>query len=350
MYNRRFEIAVCLSFFCATVGWARTSDVAKPKQPVATVDGQPIYDEDLAPSVEGQLQPLRNQEYEIKRKALDNLIEQKMLETTAKKKGLTTEKLLDQEVNSKIPDPSDAELEGYYVGLKVTRPFAEVKTQLRDGYKQAKIQQLRQDYLKTLRADSKVIVLLSAPRVEVAYDPARVRGNPKAPVMIVEFSDYQCPYCHQVEPTVKELLAKYGDKVSLSYRDFPLTAIHSQALISAEASRCALEQGKFWEYHDQLFTASKLEKDDLIEYARNLKLDDKQFGTCLSSEKYKADIEKDEQEGRKAGVNGTPGFFINGVALSGSQPKDAFTRVIDDELARASNQPTASVRITRAEH
>jgi protein-disulfide isomerase len=314
------------------------------------VDGQPIYDEDLAPSVEGQLQPLRNQEYEIKKKALDNLIEQKMLEAAAKKKGLTTEKLLDQEVNSKVPDPSDAELEGYYLGQgRVTLPFAEVKAKLRDGYKQAKIRQVREDYLKALRADLKVVVLLSAPRVEVAYDPARVRGNPKAPVMIVEFSDYQCPYCHQVEPTVKEVLAKYGDKVSLSYRDFPLTAIHSQAMIAAEASRCAEEQGKFWEYHDQLFAASKLEKDSLIEYARNLKLDDKQFESCLTSEKYKADIDKDLQEGKKAGITGTPGFFINGVALSGAQGQDAFVRVIDDEVARKSNHATASVHVSRAE-
>ncbi len=220
---------------------------------------------------------------------------------------------------------------------RVTLPFAEVKTKLRDAYKQAKIQHAREDYLKTLRADSKVVVLLSAPRIEVAYDPARLRGNPKAPVMIAEFSDYQCPYCRQVEPTVKDLLTKYGDKVSFSYRDFPLTAIHSQAQISAEASRCSLEQGKFWEYHDQLFTASKLEKDDLLEYARNLKLDDTQFGSCLNSGKYKADIEKDLQEGRKAGISGTPGFFINGVALSGAQPKDAFARVIDEELARKSN-------------
>ena len=348
--RRYFDIALCLSLFCVAAGSAQTSPAAKAKQPVATVDGQPIYDEDLASSVEGQLQPLRTQEYEIKRKALDSLIEQKMLEAAAKKKGLTADKLLDQEVNSKIPDPSDAELEGYYVGLKVTRPFADVKAQLRDGYKQAKIQQARQDYLKNLRAESNVVVLLSAPRVEVAYDPARLHGNPKAPVMIVEFSDYQCPYCHSVEPTVKELLAKYGDSVSLAYRDFPLTTIHSQAMISAEASRCALEQGKFWEYHDQLFTASKLEKNDLIEYAHNLKLDDKQFESCLTSEKYKADIDKDTQEGRKAGVNGTPGFFINGVFINGAQPKDAFTRVIDDELARKNNHPTASVSITRVDH
>src|SRR6266404_3389722 len=349
MCHFRLALLFCVSAFFATTSLAQNAATAKPKQPVATVDGQPIYDEDLASSVEGQLQPLRNQEYEIKRKALDSLIEQKMLESASKKKGLTTEKLLDQEVNSKVPDPSDAQLEGYYVGLKVTRPFADVKTQLRDGYKQAKIRQAREDYLKALRADLKVVVLLSAPRVEVAYDPARLRGNPKAPVMIVEFSDYQCPYCHSVEPTVKELLTKYGDKVSLSYRDFPLTAIHSQAMISAEASRCALEQGKFWEYHDQLFAASKLEKDDLIGYARNLKLDDKQFESCLTSEKYKADIEKDEQAGRKAGVNGTPGFFINGVALSGAQGLDAFARVIDDELARKSNPKTVSISVSRVE-
>jgi protein-disulfide isomerase len=129
-------------------------------------------------------------------------------------------------------------------------------------------------------------------------------------------------------------LAKYGDKVSLSYRDFPLTQIHSQAEIAAEASRCALEQGKFWEYHDQLFATSKLEKDDLFEYARNVKLDEKQFGTCLASEKYKADIEKDLQAGRKAGITGTPGFFINGVEASGNQPQESFARIIEDELSR----------------
>src|SRR6266700_877582 len=212
MCHFRFALLLCMSAFFAVTSLAQNAETPKPKQPVATVDGQPIFDEDLAPAVEGQLQPLRNQEYEIKRKVLDNLIEQKMLEVAAKKKGLTTEKLLDQEVNSKIPDPSDAELEGYYLGLKVNRPLAEVKPQLRDAYKQAKMQQARQDYLKALRADSNVVVLLSAPRVEVAHDPARLRGNPKAAVMIVEFSDYQCPYCRSVEPTVKEVLAKYGDK------------------------------------------------------------------------------------------------------------------------------------------
>ncbi|PYU92143.1 MAG: thioredoxin [Acidobacteria bacterium] len=351
MSHFRVAPLLCISAFFAATTVAQNRETSKPKQPVATVDGQTIYDDDLASSVQGQLLPLRNQEYEINRKALDNLIEQKLLEAAAKKKGLTTEKLLAQEVDSKVPDPSDAELEGYYLGLKdkISRPFADIKTQLAPALKNAKIQQARQDYLKTLRADSNVAVLLSAPRVEVGYDPARVRGNPKAPVMIVEFSDYQCPYCHQVEPTVKEVLAKYGDKVSLAYRDYPLTAIHSQAEIAAEASRCALEQGRFWEYHDNLYTASNLDKDALIEYARKLKLDNQQFGACLTSGKYKAEIDKDLEEGRKAGVSGTPGFFINGIVLSGSQPKGAFTRVIDEELARKANHATASIRISRAE-
>lgn len=350
MSERRSIFAWLLS--CAALAIAAPAQVSTaPKlQPVATINGQAIYESDLLPTIHGQLLALQSQEYEVKRKALDTVIDQKLVEAAAKSKGLTTDQLWAQEVDSKIPQPSDAEVEGYYLGLRLKSPLAEVKTQLQESLKQAKIQQARLDYLKSLRTDSKVMVLLSAPRVEVGYDQARLRGNPKAPVMIVEFSDYQCPYCHQVEPTIKQVLAKYGDTVSLAYRDFPLTAIHSQAEIAAEASRCALEQGKFWEYHDQLFTASKLDKDALVEYARNLKLDDKQFESCLTSEKYKSDIAKDLEAGTKAGVSGTPGFFINGIALSGAQGLDAFRRVIDDELARKSTRGGVSATVSRTEH
>ena len=320
-------VSVCVS--------AQSSSSPQSRQTVATVNGQPVYEDDL-PSVQAQLLQLRTQEYETKRKALDGAIDEKLLADAARKNGLTTEQLLAKEVNSKVPEASDAEVEGYYYALKdrVNRPLSEVKSQLRESLKQAKMQEARQDYVKKLRAAANVVVLLSAPRVNVDYDPARVRGNPKAPVMIVEFSDYQCPYCHQVEPTVKQLLAKYGDKVSLAYRDYPLRAIHSQAEIAAEASRCALEQGKFWEYHDQLFGGEKLDKDSLISYARNLGMDDKQFGSCLTSEKYKTSIDKDLQDGAKVGVNGTPGFFINGIAASGAQQQQAFERIIDDELSK----------------
>jgi len=338
MSNNPIRIALlALScFFCVTPGSAQNGDAAKSKQTVATVAGQAISDDDLTPSIQGQLLRLRTQEYELKKKALDSLIEQKLLDVAAKNKGISTEKLLQQEVNAKVPDPNDAELQGYYLAQKerLNRPFDEAKEQLRQGLKQAEVQQARQDYLKGLRASGDVVVLLAPPKVQVGFDPARLRGNPKAPVMIVEFSDFQCPYCHQVEPTLKALLAKYPDKVSLAYRDFPLTSIHPQAELAAEASRCAGEQGKFWEYHDQLYGSSNLDRAGLLDDARNLKLDEKQFDSCLTDGKYKAEVSRDAQEGTQAGVSGTPGFFVNGVPLSGALPLDTFARAIDDELAR----------------
>lgn len=325
----------------------------EPKQTVATIGGQSISEQELSSSAEGQLQPLRSQEYEIKRKALDDLIEQKLLESAAKAKGVTTDQLLQQEVESKVKDPSDDEVQGFYMAqaARMNRPLDDaLKTQIRQAIRQTETQQIRQDYIAHLRAENKVVVLLSPPRVKVALDPKRLRGNPNAPITIVEFSDYQCPYCRQAEPTVKTLLAKYGDKVRLSYRDFPLTSLHPQAMIAAEASRCAEEQGKFWEYHDQLFTAQALDKNALVDYARNLKLDTSQFESCLNSEKYKSEIEADEQAGRSVGVNGTPGFFVNGISISGAKPETEFASVIDDELGRTGNlaQATASVTITRA--
>lgn len=331
-----FRISALFLISVSYAALAQTAGVPKSKHAVAVVDGQSIYDEDLTPSVQGQLMPLRNQEYEIKKKALENLIEQKLLEKAAKDKNLTTEKLLAQEVDAKVPEPSDSEVEAYYLAQKdrLNRPLTEVKAQLRQSLKQAKAQQLRQDYIKSLRTGSTVSVLLTPPKIQVGFDPKRLRGNPKAPVMIVEFSDYQCPYCRQVEPTIKQVLAKFGDKVSLAYRDLPLRQIHAQAQIAAEASRCAEEQGKFWEYHDQLFTASDLSHDALVGYARTLKLDDKQFDSCLTGEKYKNEIDQDLHEGMQAGITGTPGFFINGIAMSGAQPEEIFTRVIDEELAR----------------
>ena len=130
--------------------------------------------------------------------------------------------------------------------------------------------------------------------------------------------------------------------MSLAYRDLPLRDIHPQAQLAAEASRCALEQGKFWEYHDLLFeNPNKLNRNGLVEQARTLKLDEKQFDSCLSSGKYKAQIEQDRQLGLRAGVSGTPGFIINGNLLNGNLPQDAFEKVIQAELAAPKDKRTA---------
>jgi len=314
---------------------------AKPEKagpPLATIDGQAITEADLAPLTEGQLRSVREQEYQIKKKALDTLIAEKVLEAEAKKRGLTAEKLVEQEVDAKVPEPTDVEINAVYAVQReqLKQPLPEVKARVAQDLKRARIQQARLEYSTRLRDEAKISVLLEPPRVQVAFDATRVRGNAKAPVMIVEFSEFQCPYCKQVEATLNSVLAKHPGKVALGFRDLPLTAIHPMAQGAAEASRCALEQGKFWEYHDLLFAdQAGLDKAGLLSKAQKLQLDEKQFDACLSSGKYRGLIEQDAQEGRRVGLSGTPGFFINGVFLTGAQPESAFEAAIKDELGAA---------------
>ena len=321
---------------------AQSSGPAKSTETLATVGGQPITEDDLLPSVASKLISLRNLEYQMKKQALDNLIDQRLLEAEAKRKGMSADKFLEQEVDTKVAEPTDAELNAYYLAQKaeLNRPLNEAKAQLEPSLKQAKVQQARQAFYAHLREQAKVVVLLSPPRVEVSVDPARVRGNPKAKVMIVEFSDFQCPYCGGVQATLQSVLAKHPDTVALAYRDMPMSKIHPLARKAAEAARCAGEQGKFWEYHDLLFAdQSKLDQDGLMDKARTLKLDEQRFESCLGSEKFKAQIQQDSQEGMRAGVSGTPGFFINGIFLSGSQPESAFENLVQEQLSASSASP-----------
>ena len=208
---------------------------------------------------------------------------------------------------------------------------------------QSELSQTRQEYLKHLGTLGATQKPARASTVRVSFDPARLRGRADAPVMIVEFSDFQCPFCRKIQPTLKNLLAKYEGKIGLAYRDFPLRGMHGQAELGAESSRCASEQGKFWEYHDLLFAnPDKLNRVGLLELAHSAKLDEGQFASCLSSGKHRAEVEKDLQDGIRAGVMGTPGIFINGTPLSGAQSESAFERVIESELAKSEKKRAAN--------
>jgi len=333
-----------LLFFClwfVTGVWANEPAEAPGKKPVATVAGQPIYEEDLMPHIQSQMLQIRNQEYQIKSQALEGVINQRLVEAEAKARDLSVEELLDREVNSKIADPTDAEVEAVYLAQKdrINRPLEEVKVQLRQAIHQSKLQQVREDFFQSLRAEAEVAAYLSPPRIEMDHDPERVLGNPDAPITIVEFSDFQCPFCERAYSVVKEVLNQYEGQVKLAYRDFPLRQMHPQAQAAAEASRCAGEQGQFWEYHDLLFeNFNQFDTKSLIGHARDLGLDSPQFEGCLSSGKYLAQIEEDIQDGVEAGVSGTPAFFINGILVSGAQPASAFAKVIEAELARSQKQ------------
>ena len=152
-------------------------------------------------------------------------------------------------------------------------------------------------------------------------------------VTITEFSDFQCPYCKPAASVVEQVRQAYGDRVKLVLKQMPLP-MHAQAFKAAQASVCAGAQDKFWEYHDLLFAdQAGLDRNGLTAKAAKLQLDAKQFGSCLSSGKYKTPIQQDVQEGTSAGVNGTPGFFINGVFLNGVQPESALESLIKEQLA-----------------
>jgi len=169
-------------------------------------------------------------------------------------------------------------------------------------------------------------------------DPAQ--GSNDAPVTIIEFSDFQCPYSKKYyDEILPIILSEYGDKIQYVYRDFPLISIHPQAQKAAEAAQCAFEQGKFLEYHNMLYeNQGKLELANLKAYAAVLGLNESEFNLCLDSGKYAREVEKDVEDGRNYGVTGSPTFLINGRKLVGAQPFSTFQKVIEEELAKASNR------------
>ena len=197
--------------------------------PVAFIDGKPVLASELAQASQGQVLNLRKQEYDIKRRALDALLEQKLLEAEAAQSSMTVAQL-QKDLDSKVGEPTESETEAFFLARQEQgRRFEDVRDQMRSLLKGAKRTAARDSFVSALRQRHTVDVMFDSPRVNVAADPARLKGAIDAPVQIVEFSDFECPFCRRAEPTIQALLAKYQGKVSLAYRDFPLNAIHPSA-------------------------------------------------------------------------------------------------------------------------
>jgi protein-disulfide isomerase len=171
-------------------------------------------------------------------------------------------------------------------------------------------------------------------RYDIPADGYPFLGPKDAPITIVEFSDYQCPYCQRWHQEVYEpLLAAYPGKIKFVYRHFPLTSIHPDAFGAAEAAMCAGEQNAYWQYHEMLFSGRSLGSSIYSQYAQALSLNMDQFNNCVTGGRYRAQIEADSNFAANLGVSSTPTFFINGLAIVGAQPLDVFRQVIDKELA-----------------
>jgi protein-disulfide isomerase len=175
-----------------------------------------------------------------------------------------------------------------------------------------------------------------AERLDVPTEGFPSEGPDDAPIVIVEFSDFECPYCTKWHnETYLPLLEKYPDKIKLVYRNFPLTSLHANAYLSAEAAMCAGDQDAYWLYHEKLFESELgLREAALYEYANQLELDTNSFENCLSSGKYSDFVKKDMEYAINIGVQSTPTFYVNGRVLIGAQPLQVFTQVIDEELAK----------------
>jgi protein-disulfide isomerase len=170
--------------------------------------------------------------------------------------------------------------------------------------------------------------------IGITTEERHILGNKNAKVALVEYSDFQCPFCERALPAIKQILADYGDKVSLEYKHFPLS-FHPFAQKAAEASECAAEQGKFWEFHDYAFAhQDTLSLEALKQWGRELKLNTSAYDSCLDSGKYAAKVTTDYQAGVALGVQGTPATFVNGVLVSGAQPYSVFKQAVDQALAQ----------------
>ncbi len=174
-------------------------------------------------------------------------------------------------------------------------------------------------------------------RIEVSVDDDPFRGMKNAPVTIIEFSDFQCPYCARFfEQTLPLIEKNYIDtgKARIVYRDFPL-GFHENAEKAAEAAECADEQGKFWEYHDKLFeNQGAIGVSNLKQYAESIGLNIEKFSSCLDSGEMASEVKEDAKDGTKYGVTGTPSFFINGINIVGAQPYAVFEQIINMELGK----------------
>jgi len=307
----------------------------------ATLGGTEISVSDIDDFItKSFLEQLRSQPpaelFDARNKAIQEMVQKRAIEIAAEERGVSTDELFEQVTNDVAP----ASVED------VTKWYAENQAKLRGARLEDISSQIQQ--LLTKERQTEAWAGFMAPKLEaldfqMILEPPRqnleatrlVRGRVDAPVTIMAFSDYQCPYCVRSEPMLAEVLSRYPDQVRIVHRHFPLDSIHPFARPAAEASMCADEQGKFWEFHDAIFARNgKLSAGSFAEIGSELGLDGDALGSCMSEKRYADFVQQDFEAGRAAGVTGTPAFFVNGVALKGSRDADELSKIVDSELAR----------------
>lgn len=310
---------------------------------VARLDGETINAGEMDDRVKGGLiraeVEYRESSHKLRSGALDDIINERLVAKKAKAEGLTADAYMQREVKARVTPPSDEELRALYDQAKAAGqqlpPFDVVKPQIVRYVADQKAQEAVADIHGKLRSEAKLETLLpplELPRIPVDTNGPTL-GKPESPVTIVVFSDYECPYCKQAEPALKQIVQAYDGKVKLVFREFPLPS-HPHAQKASEAALCAHDQGKYWQMSEKMFENQRgLEVASLKEYARGIGLDQASFDKCLDDGAKGKEVAASLKAGEDAGVAGTPSLFINGRPITGAASYDNLKELVDAELA-----------------
>jgi len=311
---------------------------------LATWKGGQVTQGELNAEIEGEMRSLEMKylmdKYEKEAQAVERKVIEAILEAEVKDRGLTDiNALMVEEIENKAAAPTDAEIAAFYpqvarqlggASLEEARPMLIGELTRQNQGKRYQV------YIAEVKAKHNVSIVLpypDLPRVTMPIgDNDPILGNVDAPVTVVQWAEYQCPYCSKGADSVAAIRAKYPDQVRVVYKDFPLS-FHQRAVPAATAAHCAGEQDKYWEMGRLLLQDQRnLQDPQIIGYANQLELDMPAWTECYESGKYKDIVMADFEQGTKVGVQATPTFFVNGIMLSGAQPIEKFSVIIDQEL------------------
>lgn len=337
-------LSVMIVFFaCQKQADSKPNFIFKPAPApgvAASIGGEQIMEKDLNSGIESDLFDAEMKVYEIKFGKLQAMLLEKFMNQDPNKKGLSNDDFLNKFIakDVKVTDP---EIEKFIKDRQI--PKDQINPEIRERIRQYLEVEAKKVAVDKWIADktkkTPVEVYIQKPQrpvFDVNIKDAPFKGGADAKVTIVEYSDFQCPFCSKASVTIAELEKKYGKKLKVAFKNYPLP-FHSQARLAAEAAQCANEQSPklFWKMHDAMFAdQTKLDHDSLIATAKKIGVKEADFKSCLDATKHKAVIDNDMAEGQKLGIKSTPTFFINGKLVSGAQPVEVFTEVIDEELAK----------------
>jgi protein-disulfide isomerase len=329
-----YLMAVCLMAVAASVACAQeTAD-----DPIVAKIGDEVITESQFESMAGpSLVSLRQQLYKAKVDQLNAQIFDRLIGQLATAEGLTRADYLKKNVADKVTDPDEGEIVKVMSQYRaqLAQDDAQARQQVIQALRQQKEVTLAEELRKRIFAENNVEILFEPPRVEVAIpEGTPYRGDRNAPIVMVEYTDYQCPYCSRVQGTLDTVMKRYEGKIVHVFKNLPLP-FHTEAELAGQAALCAQDQGKFWELHDWLFAnARNINIESMSAAMGNLEADVDLFKACIEQGTYAEKVREDSREARSFGITGTPGFLINGRVLTGAQPLDAFVQVIDEELER----------------